>query len=169
MNGEGGKKVPRPHAGRFIWWMQTEQQVAANPQTKSTTLGSRAVSPLVGCYHLHPPLPFIITQLENWYSFTIPQNVEGCWHNYYSKGVQPVSKAVYHSGCSDKHNCSVVRTVYYNSSGFEVKVGMHQGSALSPLLSVIVMEATSREFGFTLGAVVCWWRGCDSWNWGGFN
>jgi len=41
---------------------------------------------------------------------------------------------------------TVVRTVYSNSSGFEVKVGMHQGSALSPLLFVIVMEAISREF-----------------------
>jgi len=28
----------------------------------------------------------------------------------------------------------------------EIKVGMHQGSALSPLLFVIVMEALSREF-----------------------
>ena len=33
-----------------------------------------------------------------------------------------------------------VRTVYGNSKGFEVKVGMHQGSTLSPLLFVIVME-----------------------------
>ena len=33
-----------------------------------------------------------------------------------------------------------------NSNGFEVKVGMHQGSALSPLLFVIVMVALSREF-----------------------
>jgi len=41
---------------------------------------------------------------------------------------------------------TVVRTVYCNSKGFEVKVGMHQGSALSPLLFVIVMEAISREF-----------------------
>jgi len=41
---------------------------------------------------------------------------------------------------------TVVRTVYGNSRGFEVKVGMHQGSALSPLLFVIVMEAISREF-----------------------
>jgi len=39
-----------------------------------------------------------------------------------------------------------VRTVHVNSNGFEVKVGMHQGSALSPLLFVIVMEALSREF-----------------------
>jgi len=41
---------------------------------------------------------------------------------------------------------TVVRTDYGNSSGFEVKVGMHQGSALSPLLFAIVMEAISREF-----------------------
>ena len=40
----------------------------------------------------------------------------------------------------------VVRTVYGNNRGFEVKVGMHQGSALSPLLFVIVMEAICREF-----------------------
>ena len=40
----------------------------------------------------------------------------------------------------------VVRTVYGNSNGFEVNDGMHQGSALSPLLFVIVMEALSREF-----------------------
>ena len=40
---------------------------------------------------------------------------------------------------------TVVRTVYGNSKGFEVKVGMHRGSALSPLLFVIVMEALSRE------------------------
>jgi len=41
---------------------------------------------------------------------------------------------------------TVVRTVYGNSKGFEEKVGINQGSALSPLLSVIVMEAISREF-----------------------
>ena len=41
---------------------------------------------------------------------------------------------------------TVIRTVYGNSKGFEVKVCMHQGSALSPLLFVIVMEAISREF-----------------------
>ena len=33
---------------------------------------------------------------------------------------------------------AVVRIVYGNSKCFEVKVGMHQGSALGPLLVVIV-------------------------------
>jgi len=41
---------------------------------------------------------------------------------------------------------TAVTTVYSNSSGFEVNVGMYQGSALSPVLFVIVMEAISREF-----------------------
>jgi len=41
---------------------------------------------------------------------------------------------------------TVVRTVYGNRNGFEVNVGMHQGSALSPLLFVIVKEALSRDF-----------------------
>ena len=42
---------------------------------------------------------------------------------------------------------TVARTVYGNSKGFEVKVGMHQGSGLSPLLFMIVMEA--------MGTAVC--------------
>jgi len=45
---------------------------------------------------------------------------------------------------------TVVRTVYGNSNSFEIKVGMHQGSALSPLLFVTVVEALSREFRVTL-------------------
>ena len=32
------------------------------------------------------------------------------------------------------------------SKEFEVKVGVHQGSVLSPLLFIIVLEASSREF-----------------------
>ena len=35
---------------------------------------------------------------------------------------------------------TVVRTVCGNSKSFEVKVGMHQGSALSPLLFVIIVK-----------------------------
>jgi len=36
--------------------------------------------------------------------------------------------------------------VYGNSNCSEVKVSTHQGTALTPLLFVIVMEALSREF-----------------------
>ena len=54
---------------------------------------------------------------------------------------------------------TVVRTVYGNSKGFEVKVGMHQGSVLSPLLFMIVMEAISREFRVALPWGDGWWRG----------
>ena len=42
-----------------------------------------------------------------------------------------------------KNSC---KAEYGNSNGFEVKVAMHQGSALSPLLFGIVTEALSREF-----------------------
>ena len=46
-----------------------------------------------------------------------------------------------------------------NSNCFEVKVSMHQGSTLSPLLFVNVMEAWSC---LTMGVVVHRCLGCDS-------
>jgi len=52
-----------------------------------------------------------------------------------------ISSHVYVHWCK-----TVVRTVYGKSNGFVVKVRMHQGSALSTLLFVTVMEALSREF-----------------------
>jgi len=39
-----------------------------------------------------------------------------------------------------------IRTVCGDSRCFEVKVGMHQGSALSPLLFVTVLKILCREF-----------------------
>ena len=42
------------------------------------------------------------------------------------------------------------------SESFLVRVGVHQGSVLSPLLFIIVLEALSREFrGGLYGAVIC--------------
>ena len=41
---------------------------------------------------------------------------------------------------------SLVRVGEGYSEEFEVKVGVHQGSVLSPLLFIIVLEALSREF-----------------------
>ena len=40
---------------------------------------------------------------------------------------------------------SVVRTTYGDSKAFNVKVGLHQGSVLSTLLFVIIMEMIFRE------------------------
>ena len=40
---------------------------------------------------------------------------------------------------------TVVRTTEEDIKAFNVKVGLHQGSVLSPLLFVIVMEMISRE------------------------
>jgi len=42
------------------------------------------------------------------------------------------------------------RTVHGNSDNFEMEVGMRQGSALGPLLFVIVLETIVREFRDTL-------------------
>ena len=45
---------------------------------------------------------------------------------------------------SDARSCVHVGEGY--SDEFEMKVGVHQGSVLSPLLFIIVLEALSREF-----------------------
>ena len=65
------------------------------------------VSPMInGCYHPHPPSPFvIILQPESWYSFYRP--MEGgrlSWPRHCRKGAQPVPTTVHRSGCRDKHN-----------------------------------------------------------------
>ena len=52
------------------------------------------------------PSTFIITQPENWYSFYRPTKGGRLSRpRHCIKGVQPVPKAVYRSGCRDKHNC----------------------------------------------------------------
>ena len=90
----------------FIWWMQTDCRVAANPQTKPSQPTWVVSPPINGCYHPHPSSPFvIITQPESWYSFYRP--TEGgrlSRPRHCRKGAQPVPKAVHHSGCHDKHN-----------------------------------------------------------------
>ena len=50
--------------------------------------------------------------------------------------------------CTGAGTGTVVRAVCGN--GFEMGVGMRQGSALGPLLFVVVMEAMSGEFGVAL-------------------
>ena len=80
--------------------MQTERRVAANPQTKPTDLGCESAERLVlpiRRHHRH--------QLVSWYSLYRP--TEGgrlSRPKHYSKGAQPVPKAVYRSDCRDKHD-----------------------------------------------------------------
>jgi len=65
--------------------MDVEQrQTADDPHIKPTEL---AVSPPVGCYRLHPPSPFIITQPESDTHFTVTRRVEG-WVNLGTKDVR---------------------------------------------------------------------------------
>ena len=40
-----------------------------------------------------------------------------------------------------------VRTLIGSTDGFDVNVGLHQSSALSPLLFITVMDVISEEFG----------------------
>jgi len=91
---------------RFIWWMQTKRQVAANRLRPSQPTWTVSPPERNGSYRPHPPSPFIITQSESWYSFYRP--TEGgrlSRPRHCSKDVQPEPKAVYRSGCCDKHNC----------------------------------------------------------------
>jgi len=50
---------------------------------------------------------------------------------------------------------TVVITLCGNSNGFEVKVGMHQGSALSPLLFVIIMKLCLENSGLPYHGSCC--------------
>ena len=76
------------------------------PGNRSFSQSIWAVSPLVAAIiHIHHR-HFIITQPKGWYSFYHP--TEGrrlSQPRHCSKGAQPVPKAVYCSGCRDKHKC----------------------------------------------------------------
>ena len=88
---------------RFIWWMQTERRVAANPQTKPVDLGCESAEN----WQLSSTIAIVtITQPVGWYSFYRPtEDGRLSRPKHCSKGVQPVLKTVYHSSCRNKHNC----------------------------------------------------------------
>ena len=56
------------------------------------------------------------------------------------EGIVSVIKAMYEDALTK------VRLNWRKSRAFNVEVGVHQGSVLSPLLFIIVLEALSREF-----------------------
>jgi len=90
---------------RFIWWMQTERRVAANPQTKPVDLGCDSAEN----WQLSSTSTIaivIITQPISWYSFYRPTKGRRLSRpKHCSKGTQPVLKTVYRSSRRDKHNC----------------------------------------------------------------
>jgi len=51
---------------------------------------------------------------------------------------------------------TVVRTTGGDSKAFNVKVGLHQGSVLSHLLFLIVMEMISREQSIVANVYILW-------------
>ena len=77
------------------------------PPTLRPSQPTWAVSPSInGCYHPHPPSPFvIITQPESSYSFYHPtEDGRLIRPRHCRKGAQHVPKTVHCSGCRDKHN-----------------------------------------------------------------
>ena len=46
--------------------------------------------------------------------------------------------------CGEKRSCA--RVAGETSDSFEIWVGFHQGSVLSPLLFILVMEEATREY-----------------------
>ena len=89
---------------RFTWWMQTQRQVAANPQTKPIDLGCESDGRKAAVIHINHR-HFIISQPKGWYSFYHPTEGRRLSRpRHCSKGAQPMPKAVYRSGCREKHN-----------------------------------------------------------------
>jgi len=89
---------------QFIWWMQTERRVTANPQTKPVDLGCKSTEnwQLLSTSTI---AIVIITQPTSRYSFY--RTTKGgrlSRPRHCRKGAQPVPKAVYRSSCRDKHN-----------------------------------------------------------------
>jgi len=86
---------------RFIWWMWNGAKWLPILRPGQMTW---AVSPPGGCQKPHPPLPFIITQLESWYLFYHPTECRRLSQpRHCSKGVQPVPKAVHRRDVYNKH------------------------------------------------------------------
>jgi len=92
---------------RIIWSVTTQRWGGCQPSDQTNRLGLRVrqkeTAATVHIHHRH----FIITQPKSWYSFYRP--TEGgrlSRPRHCSKGVQLVPKAVYSSGCRDKHNCT---------------------------------------------------------------
>ena len=87
------------------------------------------------------PLYFAFVDLEKAFD-RVPRDV--LWWALKSLGVEEWAVRVVQSMYSNAR--SRVRVNGQYSEEFDVKVGVHQGSVLSPLLFILVLEALSRKF-----------------------
>ena len=63
---------------RFIWWMQTERRVAANPQTKPTNLGCESADKwLHATIYIHHRNLLLLLSPKADTHFTVPRRLEG--------------------------------------------------------------------------------------------
>ena len=90
---------------RFIWWMQTERRVAANPQTKPVDFGLWVRRKLAAVIHIHHRHCYYYSARR--LIVILPSHKGGRLSRpkHCSKGAQPVLKTVYRSSFRDKHNC----------------------------------------------------------------
>ena len=95
--------LPLREFTRFIWWMQTKRQAAANhrPSQPTSTLSPTEKAATVCIHHRH--LLLINPKADTYFTVPWRWKAELIWHC--SKGVQPMPNAVYRSGCRDKHTC----------------------------------------------------------------
>jgi len=105
-----GKKLPAWHMAGWKSKINNSSSTASGwpPLAHRPSQLTWALSlPVNGCYHPHPPLPFIIlTQPNTWYLCYCPsEGGKPSQPRYCSKGMQPVPKAVCCTGCHDKRNC----------------------------------------------------------------
>ena len=87
------------------------------------------------------PLYFAFIDLEKAFD-RVPRKVH--WWALRSVGVEEWAICIIQGMYANA--CSRVRVNGSYSSSFQVGVGVHQGSVLSPLLFILVLEALSREF-----------------------
>ena len=87
------------------------------------------------------PLYFAFIDLEKAFD-RVPRKV--LWWSLRSVGVEEWAIRIIQGMYANA--CSRVRVNESYSSSFQVGVGVHQGSVLSPLLFILVLEALSREF-----------------------
>jgi len=86
---------------RFIWWMQTQRRGGHQSSDQANRLGlwvrQKEMAATVHIHHHHLLLLSPRADTTEGGRLSRPRHC--------SKGVQPVPKAVYRSGCRDKHYC----------------------------------------------------------------